>query len=245
MTQQRTYRQRFHDALHQGKEAGLHLATRLRQPRVLLRLVLSSLVSLLVLSALLVILADYLVSDMRKYSYQDAALIPYNKVAVVLGTSRFLSDGGRNEYFHNRIAAAADLYRQGKASFFLVSGDNATLSYNEPREMRRALIRAGIPAERIYSDYAGFRTLDSIVRANAVFGQSSYTIVSQQFHNERALYLARHFGIQAIGYNARDVDAYSGFKTRVRELMARVLCLLDVYILDKQPKFLGKPVVIG
>jgi SanA protein len=245
MTQQRTYRQRLHDALRQGKEAGLHLITRLRQPRVLLRLVLGSLVSLLVLSALLVILADYLVSDMRKYSYQDAALIPYNKVAVVLGTSRFLSDGGRNEYFHNRIAAAADLYRQGKASFFLVSGDNATLSYNEPREMRRALVRAGIPAERIYSDYAGFRTLDSIVRANAVFGQSSYTIVSQQFHNERALYLARHFGIQAIGYNARDVDAYSGFKTRVRELMARVLCLLDVYILDKQPKFLGKPVVIG
>ena len=76
--------------------------------------------------------------------------------------------------------------------------------------MRRELIRAGIPSERIYSDYAGFRTLDSIVRANAVFGQRHYTILSQQFHNERALYLARHFVIQAIGFNARDVDAYSG-----------------------------------
>ena len=137
------------------------------------------------------------------------------------------------------------LYRQGKASYFLVSGDNATLSYNEPREMRRALIRAGIPAERIYSDYAGFRTLDSIVRANAVFGQESFTIVSQGFHNERALYLARHFGIKAIGFNARDVRAYSGLKTRARELMARVLCLLDVYILDKQPKFLGDKIAIG
>lgn len=245
MSQQPLYRQRLRDALRQGMASGYQRLIRLAHHRRVWQLLGWTTVSLLLLAVLLVILADYLVSDMRKYSYQDAALIPYNKVAVVLGTSRFLSDGGRNEYFHNRIAAAAELYRQGKASYFLVSGDNATLSYNEPREMRRALIRAGIPAERIYSDYAGFRTLDSIVRANAVFGQRSYTIVSQQFHNERALYLARHFGIQAIGFNARDVDAYSGLKTRIRELMARVLCLLDVYILDKQPKFLGEPVLIG
>ncbi len=211
----------------------------------LLRWLLWSLFSLLGLSALLLLIADQVVSSAAQYTYDDASLIPYNKVAVILGTSKYLVDGRRNEYFANRISAAVELYEQGKVSYFLVSGDNATRSYNEPREMRRELVKAGIPVERIYSDYAGFRTLDSIVRANAVFGQESFTIVSQGFHNERALYLARHFGIKAIGFNARDVRAYSGLKTRARELMARVLCLLDVYILDKQPKFLGDKIAIG
>lgn len=210
-----------------------------------LRWLIWSLLSLLGLSALLLLIADHVVSNAAQYTYDDASLIPYNKVAVILGTSKYLVDGRRNEYFANRIAAAVALYEQGKVSYFLVSGDNATRSYNEPREMRRELVKAGIPVERIYSDYAGFRTLDSIVRANAVFGQGSFTIVSQGFHNERALYLARHFGIKAIGFNAKDVDAYSGLKTRARELMARVLCLLDVYILDKQPKFLGDKIAIG
>ena len=184
--------------------------------------VLLGIAALLLLALLLVIVADHLVSDMRHYTFEEANLIPYNKVGVILGTSKYLVDGRRNEYFQNRIDAAVTLFNHGKISYFLVSGDNATRSYNEPREMRREL-----------------------VRANAVFGQRNYTIISQQFHNERALYLARHFGIQAIGFNARDVDAYSGLKTRIRELMARVLCLLDVYILDKQPKFLGDPILIG
>ncbi len=202
-------------------------------------------IGLLLSGIALLLIADQIVGSSQQYTYQDVDQIPYNKVAVILGTSKYLLDGRRNEYFANRISAAAELYRSGKASYFLVSGDNATRSYNEPREMRRELLKAGIPAERIYSDYAGFRTLDSIVRANAVFGQRSFTIVSQGFHNERAIFVARHFGINAIGFNAKDVDAYSGLKTRTRELMARVLCLVDLYLLDKQPKFLGEPVPIG
>ena len=202
-------------------------------------------IGLLLSGIALLFIADQIVGSSQQYTYQNVEQIPYNKVAVILGTSKYLLDGRRNEYFANRITAAAELYRSGKASYFLVSGDNATRSYNEPREMRRELLKAGIPAERIYSDYAGFRTLDSIVRANAVFGQRSFTIVSQGFHNERAIFVARHFGINAIGFNAKDVDAYSGLKTRTRELMARVLCLVDLYLLDKQPKFLGEPVPIG
>ena len=202
-------------------------------------------IGLLLVGIILLCIADQIVGSSQQYTYQNVEQIPYNKVAVILGTSKYLLDGRRNEYFANRITAAAELYRSGKASYFLVSGDNATRSYNEPREMRRELLKAGIPAERIYSDYAGFRTLDSIVRANAVFGQRSFTIVSQGFHNERAIFVARHFGINAIGFNAKDVDAYSGLKTRTRELMARVLCLVDLYLLDKQPKFLGEPVPIG
>lgn len=202
-------------------------------------------IGLLLAGVALLFIADQIVGSSQQFTYKNIDEIPYNKVAVILGTSKYLLDGRRNEYFANRISAAAELYRSGKASYFLVSGDNATRSYNEPREMRRELLKAGIPAERIYSDYAGFRTLDSIVRANAVFGQRSFTIVSQGFHNERAIFVARHFGINAIGFNAKDVDAYSGLKTRTRELMARVLCLVDLYLLDKQPKFLGEPVPIG
>lgn len=203
------------------------------------------LAALLVLSLVLVLVSDLMVENQRQYTYDDVAQIPYNKVAVILGTSRFLADGSRNEYFWHRIESAAALYQQGKASFFLVSGDNAHVSYNEPREMRRALVKAGIPAERIYSDYAGFRTLDSVVRAREVFGQESYTVVSQQFHNERAIFLARHFGIRAIGLNAGDETSYSNVRTWLRERLARVLCLFDVYLLNKQPRFLGKPEQIG
>ena len=209
------------------------------------KILLACLCLLLASIAALLGYSEWTVSDARHYTYDDVNAVPYNRVALVLGTSKYLIGGSPNHYFKYRIKAAAELYNNGKVDYILVSGDNATVQYNEPRQMRRALIQAGIPASAIYSDYAGFRTLDSIVRANAVFGQRSFTIVSQGFHNERAIYVARHFGIKAIGFNARDVDAYSGLKTRARELMARVLCLLDLYVLDKQPKFLGEPVPIG
>ncbi|WP_084228242.1 SanA/YdcF family protein, partial [Aeromonas encheleia] len=189
--------------------------------------------------------SEWTVSDARHYTYDDVDAVPYNRVALVLGTSKYLIGGSPNHYFKYRIKAAAELYNNGKVDYILVSGDNATVQYNEPRQMRRALIQAGIPASAIYSDYAGFRTLDSIVRAKEVFGQAHFTVVSQAFHNERAIFIARHFGIEAVGFNALDPSAYQGIKTRVREVFARLMGLLDLYVLDKGPKFLGEPIVIG
>ncbi len=189
--------------------------------------------------------SEWTVSDARHYTYDDVNAVPYNRVAVVLGTSKYLIGGSPNHYFKYRIKAAAELYNNGKVDYILVSGDNATVQYNEPRQMRRALIQAGIPASAIYSDYAGFRTLDSIVRAKEVFGQAHFTVVSQAFHNERAIFIARHFGIDAVGFNALDPSAYQGIRTRVREVFARLMGLLDLYVLDKGPKFLGEPIVIG
>ncbi|WP_370302058.1 SanA/YdcF family protein [Aeromonas encheleia] len=189
--------------------------------------------------------SEWTVSDARHYTYDDVDAVPYNRVALVLGTSKYLIGGSPNHYFKYRIKAAAELYNNGKVDYILVSGDNATVQYNEPRQMRRALIQAGIPASAIYSDYAGFRTLDSIVRAKEVFGQANFTVVSQAFHNERAIFIARHFGIEAVGFNALDPSAYQGIKTRVREVFARLMGLLDLYVLDKGPKFLGEPIVIG
>ncbi|MBQ4679518.1 SanA/YdcF family protein [Aeromonas dhakensis] len=209
------------------------------------KILLACLCLLLASAAALLGYSEWTVSDARHYTYDDVNVVPYNRVALVLGTSKYLIGGSPNHYFKYRIKAAAELYNNGKVDYILVSGDNATVQYNEPRQMRRALIQAGIPASAIYSDYAGFRTLDSIVRAKEVFGQAHFTVVSQAFHNERAIFIARHFGIEAVGFNAVDPSAYQGIKTRVREVFARLMGLLDLYVLDKGPKFLGEPIVIG
>ncbi|MGL5815451.1 MAG: SanA/YdcF family protein [Aeromonas sp.] len=209
------------------------------------KILLACLCLLLAAAAALLGYSEWTVSDARHYTYDDVDAVPYNRVAVVLGTSKYLIGGSPNHYFKYRIKAAAELYNNGKVDYILVSGDNATVQYNEPRQMRRALIQAGIPASAIYSDYAGFRTLDSVVRAKEVFGQSRFTVVSQAFHNERAIFIARHFGIDAVGFNALDPSAYQGIRTRVREVFARLMGLLDLYVLDKGPKFLGEPIVIG
>ena len=158
------------------------------------KILLACLCLLLASVAALLGYSEWTVSDARHYTYDDVDAVPYNRVALVLGTSKYLIGGSPNHYFKYRIKAAAELYNNGKVDYILVSGDNATVQYNEPRQMRRALIQAGIPASAIYSDYAGFRTLDSIVRAKEVFGQARFTVVSQAFHNERAIFIARHFG---------------------------------------------------
>lgn len=182
-------------------------------------------------------------SDEAVFSKIDE--VPPAKVAVLLGTSRYLSNGKQNLYFKYRMDAATELFRKGKVEYILVSGDNSERSYNEPRAMRQALIERGIPPERIVLDFAGFRTLDSMVRAREVFGQQNFIVVSQEFHNQRAVFIARAKGIDAVGFNARDVEVSAGLRTRLREVFARGKMLLDLYVLNTQPKFLGEEVKIG
>ena len=173
--------------------------------------------------------------------YTDTASVPPRKAALVLGTSSRLVNGRPNPYFTYRIEAAADLFHAGKVEYIVVSGDNRQLSYNEPREMKRALIAAGVPEKVIFMDFAGFRTLDSVVRMNSIFSQSDFIIVSQRFHIERALYLAKSRGLNAIGYAARDVSVMSGFKTRCREYFARVKTFIDL-LTHKEPHFGGEKI---
>jgi SanA protein len=109
--------------------------------------------------------------------------------------------------------------------------------------LKKDLIKRGIPASKIFLDYAGFRTLDSVVRCREIFGQHAVTIISQPFHNERAVFIARNKGIKAIGFNARDVNKYYGFKTQAREKLARGKMVLDL-IFNKQPRFLGEKIII-
>ena len=170
--------------------------------------------------------------------YDVPADVPLQNVAVVLGTSPKVAGGGTNVLYEARLDAAAQLYTAGRVKCLLVSGDNGDRRYNEPTRMRADLIRRGIPAKDVVCDYAGFRTLDSIVRAQKVFGQDSYVIVSQPFHNERAVYIARQRGINAIAYNA--VQAPLGFGLWIRERFARFTAILDMNVFNRQPRFLGK-----
>jgi SanA protein len=169
--------------------------------------------------------------------------IPKNKVGVVLGTSNKLVGGGSNPYYTNRIKATLELYMAGKIEFVLVSGDNSSPYYNEPTIFKKDLIKGGIPKEKIFLDYAGFRTLDSMVRAKTIFGLDSATIISQKFHNERAIYLAEEKGLRAIGFNADDISLKNGFKVQIREYFARVKVFIDL-ALNTQPKFYGDKIEI-
>lgn len=176
--------------------------------------------------------------------YDQVQAIPYNRVGVVLGTSEKGRGGGTNLYFTHRMKAASELYHAGKVQHLLLSGDNGRKGYNEPADMRRALIQAGVDSTNITLDYAGFRTFDSMVRAREVFGQDRFTVISQRFHNERAIYIAQQAGLQAIGFNAKDVTGRSGWRTALREKAARVKVFVDM-ALGIDPKFLGDPVELG
>ena len=175
----------------------------------------------------------------RLYTSVDA--VPPQDVALVLGASPTVSGGRENLYFRNRIAAAADLYHAGKIRRILVSGDNHIASYDEPTAMRDALIAQGIPAAAITLDYAGFRTLDSVLRARDVFGLSRFIIISQEFHDRRALYIAASRGIDATAFVAADVPVNVALKTRLRETLARTRAVLDVALLNTKPHFPGPP----
>ena len=175
--------------------------------------------------------------------YDKVADVPHYHTALVLGTSPIGRNGMPNVYFISRIEATARLYKAGKIDRIIVSGDNRRKDYNEPEEMKQALVAKGIPEEIIFPDYAGFRTFDSVVRAKEVFGQTEFIVVSQKFHNERAIFIAGKKGIDAVGYNASDVNAYYGFLTNVREWGARCKVFLDL-MFGKKPHFLGEPVDI-
>ncbi len=175
--------------------------------------------------------------------YSDAQTIPYNKVGLLLGTSKYLPNGNTNPFFYYRIQAAVELVKAGKIKYIVVSGDNSRKDYDEPTQMRTDLMAAGVDSSIIYLDYAGFRTFDSMVRLKEIFGQTSATVISQKFHNERALYIASREGIDAIGFDARDVRGGLLLSMRLREKMARVKVFVD-YIFGKKPKFLGEKVII-
>lgn len=197
------------------------------------------------LGILAIVICNVLVKQSSKHLlYDDVQEIPYRKVGLVLGTSPLAKSGRENLYYRYRLQAVADLYFAGKISYILISGDNHVRGYNEPEWMRDALVEMGIPSSVIYLDYAGFRTYDSMIRAKKVFNLNSVTVISQYWHNERAVYIASRTGLDAIAYNAQDLHYRRNYvKNHSRELLAKVKVVLD-FVFHKKPKFLGEVIPI-
>lgn len=181
----------------------------------------------------------------RSLIVTDLEKLPQNDVGLVLGTTRYDRDGSiGNPFFLGRMNTAAQLYHAGKVRHLLVSGDNSHNGYDEPTWMRDALIERGVPSSAITLDYAGFRTLDSMARAKTVFGLQRFTIVTDDFHMARSVFLARSYGLDVVGFPSERVRYWLSKKVRTRELASRTVACLEVYILHTKPRFYGPPVKI-
>ena len=191
------------------------------------------------------VLLNYLLIEIGTSSwiFNNSEKIPSARVGLVLGTSKFTQQNRPNLYYRYRLNAAEKLFKQGKIRYILVSGDNSSKYYNEPLQMKKDLIKKGIPAGRIIPDYAGFRTYDSMIRAKEIFGLDTLIVISQNFHVRRAVYIGRKLGMHPFGYVARTPENFSQFRMILREFLARVKATYDIWI-KKEPKFLGKKIPI-
>ncbi|MBC8044325.1 MAG: YdcF family protein [Rhizobacter sp.] len=183
----------------------------------------------------------FIIGQTETRVYTDLALIPENKVGVLLGTSKHVSNGDLNPHFQTRIKAAALLYAQGKIKHILASGDNETEFYDEPSEMKKALMREGVPDSAITLDKAGLRTLDSVVRAKEIFGLEKFTVITEAFHTYRAVFISRHYNLDAVAFAAEDVPPEFAVRSGMREWLARIWMLMDLYLFGAEPKYLGQP----
>jgi len=212
----------------------------MRKIRVFIYSILFGIISLV---AIIYFCNKIIVSAAKDNLYSDLNKIPFNKVGLLLGAAKYGKHGFNNPYYDYRIEAAINLLKNAKIKYIIISGDNSRKDYNEPESMRSDLIKGGIDSTNIYLDYAGFRTFDSIIRLKEIFGQDSVTIISQQFHNERAIYTASRAGIVAIGFNAKEAGNVKGLETPWRERFARVKTFLDFWV-GKKPKYLGSKIII-
>jgi SanA protein len=185
----------------------------------------------------------YTNSRANKHCHNQAADCRGGDVGLVLGCSKRFTRSEPSLYFKGRMETAAELWKSGKLRCIIVSGDNREKYYNEPRDMKEALVQLGVPAEKIVCDFAGLRTYDSVIRASRVFGAQQITIISQGFHVKRAVATARHLGIDAEGCCAPPIPFNRATLLRqfVRERAARVAMLFDLLI-GAEPRHMGNPV---
>jgi SanA protein len=174
----------------------------------------------------------WIIASTRSQVFYDIRSIPFNDDGLVLGTGKLIEKGRVNQHFVQRIDAAAALYRGGKVKRLILSGDKG---HDEPLEMKRALLQRGVPESALVLDNYGSRTLDSVARARDVFKCTRLTIISERFHDFRALYLSRYFGIDAVAYAPDDLSVRWMVRPTAREYLARVKAVLDLYVLNTKP----------
>jgi SanA protein len=217
-----------------------------RLHRRLLRTALSAAVAfvafVVVLTALAVTANQVMTSWSKAYATDDLGHLPQVDVALVLGTLPYFPPGRLNPGLRNRLDAAVDLWRAGKVKYLIVSGNRDGDGYDEPTIMRDVLVARGVPPDVIYRDFAGLRTVTSIVRARDIYGQKRFIIVSQRDHLDRALYLARHLGVEAWGYDARGSVPFM----MLRSMRAKLIVLYAFWDLVAGPRPADGPrVAIG
>lgn len=207
--------------------------------------------------ALMLICNQIVVNNAKGKTFSEIDSIKYNKVGLLLGTTpQARITKNKNYFFIYRLDAAEQLFRAGKIEKILISGDENSLDgVNEPECMRDSLVARGIPASVIVLDGKGYRTINSIVNANKVFGLRSFTIISQEFHNERAIYQAEHLGLDVENlqaYNAKMPKSRRAYITTIREYFARMKMFWDLFISKESEmspntiqSFLGKPIIIN
>ncbi|MDU8923868.1 ElyC/SanA/YdcF family protein [Pasteurellaceae bacterium LIM206] len=189
-------------------------------------------------TAVLVSVDQFIGYHVRHAVYTDLKQLPARPYGLLLGTSKYFAKNTLNLFYVNRLETAKTLYETDKIQYLLLSGDNRTIQYNEPRTMLKDLRKMGIPDTALFMDFAGFRTLDSVIRAKEVFHAEPMIIISQRFHCERALFIAQYHDIDAICFAAPYPKDYP--LVRVREMFARMQMLWDL-ISEKEPYFLGDP----
>lgn len=178
--------------------------------------------------------------------FSDIDKIPHNRIGLLLGTCKVLDDDiTMNPFWKYRVEATYQLWKNKKIDRILISGDGGWFGHNEPEDFRKIFLKMGIPDSVMYIDASGFRTHDSVIRALKVYGLRKFTIISQLFHNKRALVIADKFGIDAIAFNAKDVERKFTWFNFFREKLARVKLFLDLYILNTKPHLIDEPRVIN
>lgn len=209
------------------------------------RVLITTLVSLVVLGVGAMVAAWWwLDSAAEPFAADRPETAQTAEVGLVLGAAPFLDDGRPNRFFEHRLDAAADLYRAGKVKFLLASGDSVRPSYDETTAMKRGLVKRGVPAEAVYRDPAGVRTLDSVLRARDLYGLRRMVIVSQDFHVRRAVWLARQHGVEAYGLDAKGVSPFDALDSWARQFPSALKAVLDIWT-GSVAQYRGKPVRIG
>lgn len=204
------------------------------------KIVFYSVLSLVLLSALSLFTCNFLVvSNAEGKIFSDTDKIPVSDAGLLLGTTPQSRIGRKpNLFFTYRVDAAEKLYRSGKIRHIIISGDDNSLDgINEPECMRDTLIARGVPADVISTDGKGLRTINSVERMGSVFGISSYTVISQRFHNERAVYLAEHIkpeAMKVMAFNAESPTSNTALITYIREYFARVKMFIDIAMINIQ-----------
>ena len=188
---------------------------------------------------LFVLFCNYAIASCAEYCYSSIEPIPQAETALLLGAAKNTPGGAPNLYFSGRIEAAVKLFHAGKIKHILISGDNSRSDYDEPTDMKNALIEHNVPATAMTLDYAGFRTLDSVVRAKNVFGKNKFLIITQPGHAERSVYIARKYDIEATAFYAAEPERFPWLvkRNRKREKLAWIAAWCDVNLLRRKPKF--------